>query len=112
MVDALAHELPQEVGDFALLLDSGFSRSRALLWNLLSGAATIPGAILAYMTLGSLQGIMGPVLGLAAASFIYIGLADLVPGLHRRIGPDPGFAQFLLMLAGIGTILGLQLSFG
>lgn len=68
------------------------------------GPATIPGAVLAYVTLGSMHGIVGPILALSAASFIYIGLADVVPGLHRRIGQEPGYAQLLLILAGIRTI--------
>ncbi len=107
-IAVIGHEIPQEVGDFAVLLDSGFSRAQALRWNLLSSVATIPGASLAYATLGNMEEFVGPILALSAASFIYIGLADLVPGLHRRIGSEPGFAQLLLILAGIGTIIGLQ----
>lgn len=68
---------------------------QALRWNLLSGAATIPGAVLAYVIPGSMQGIVGPTLALSAASFMYIGLVDVVPGLHRCIGPEPRFAQWL-----------------
>lgn len=104
-IAVLAHELPQEVGDFSILLDSGMTRLRALQWNLLSGATTIPGALLAYLALGQSQEIIPVVLALSAASFLYIGLADLVPGLHRRIGAETGTGQFFLILAGIGTIL-------
>jgi zinc and cadmium transporter len=108
-IAVLAHELPQEVGDFAVLLDSGFSRERALKWNLISGSAALPGALLGYAALEHLHSLVGPVLALSAASFLYIGLADLIPGLHRRIGSEAGIAQFLLLLAGVGTILVLRL---
>lgn len=108
----IAHELPQEVGDFAVLLDNGFSRSRALKWNLISGGATIPGALLGYRSLEESHRLLGPILALAAASFLYIGLADLIPGLHRRIGAEAGIAQFLLLLAGVGTIVVLNLHHG
>lgn len=107
-IAVIAHELPQEVGDFAVLLDSGFSRERALKWNLISGSATIPGALLAFVALEQSHGLIGPILALSAASFLYIGLADLIPGLHRRIGSEAGIGQFLLILAGVGTIAILQ----
>lgn len=101
----IAHELPQEVGDFAILLDGGLTRRRALLWNLLSSLPTLPGALLAYFALSQTVGYVPYVLAIAAASFLYIGLADLVPGLQGRIGPETGWKQFLLILTGIGTIL-------
>jgi zinc and cadmium transporter len=104
----IAHELPQEVGDFVVLLDSGFERKRALSLNLISGSATFPGALLAYVALGHLQALVAPVLAFSAASFLYIGLADLIPGLHRRIGAETGVGQVLLILAGVATILALQ----
>jgi zinc and cadmium transporter len=111
-IAVIAHELPQEVGDFAVLLDNGFSRGRALKWNLLSGSATLPGALLAYVALEQSRGLIGPILALSAASFLYIGLADLIPGLHRRIGSEAGIAEFVLLLAGVGTILVLRLHHG
>jgi zinc and cadmium transporter len=104
-IAVIAHELPQEVGDFAILLENGFTRTRALKWNLISGSTTIPGALFAYMGLQQLPQLNTTILALSAASFLYIGLADLVPGLHRRIGAETGFGQLFLILAGIGTIL-------
>jgi len=101
----IAHELPQEVGDFAILLEGGLTRRRALLWNLLSSLPTLPGALLAYFALSQTVGYVPYVLAIAAASFLYIGLADLVPGLQGRIGPETGWKQFLLILTGVGTIL-------
>jgi zinc and cadmium transporter len=100
-----AHELPQEVGDFAILLSAGYSRRRALFWNLLSGATTLGGAVLAYVTLEPLTGAVPYVLALAAASFLYIGLADLVPGLHDRLGARAGIRDLFLMGAGVATIV-------
>lgn len=111
-IAVIAHELPQEVGDFAVLLDSGFTRGRALKWNLISGAATLPGALLGYIALERSQGLIAPILALSAAGFLYIGLADLIPGLHRRIGSETGFVQFLLMLAGVGTVVALRFHYG
>jgi zinc and cadmium transporter len=111
-VAVLAHELPQEVGDFAILLESGFTKTRALKWNLISGSATIPGALLAYAGLQQLPDLNATILALSAASFLYIGLADLVPGLHRRIGAEAGVGQLFLILAGVGTILSLRLFHG
>lgn len=103
----IAHEIPQEVGDFAILLESGFSRKRAFLWNVLSSSTALPGAVLAYLALEQTQSWIGPILALSAASFLYIGLADLIPGLHRRIGSETGAGQLLLLLAGVFTIVAL-----
>jgi zinc and cadmium transporter len=111
-IAVIAHELPQEVGDFAILLDSGFTRGSALKWNLISGSATLPGAFLAYLALEQYYGVIGVILALSAASFLYIGLADLIPGLHRRIASEVGGGQFLLLLAGVITIVALQWFYG
>ncbi len=108
-IAVIAHELPQEVGDFAILLDNGFTRMRALKWNLISGITTIPGALLAYVGLQHLPQFNATILAFSSASFLYIGLADLVPGLHRRIGAETGLVQLFLILAGIGTILLLRM---
>jgi zinc and cadmium transporter len=108
-IAVIAHELPQEVGDFAILLDNGFTRMRALKWNLISGVTTIPGALLAYAGLQHLPQFNAIILAFSAASFLYIGLADLVPGLHRRIGAETGLGQLFLILAGVGTILILRM---
>ena len=100
----IAHEVPQEVGDFAILLESGYSRMRALLLNTLSSLATLPGAVIAYYFLGATMEAVPYILALSAASFIYIAIADLVPSLHRQVGLKSALRQFLLVLAGIGTI--------
>jgi zinc and cadmium transporter len=101
----IAHEVPQEVGDFAILIESGFSKKRALIWNMLSGSATIPGALISLVALESIQPATPYILSLSAAGFLYIGLADLIPGLHERRRPGFGAAQFLFIILGIVTIL-------
>jgi zinc and cadmium transporter len=100
----IAHEVPQEVGDFAILLDSGYKRWTALLLNALSASATIPGAVLAYYWLAATMEAMPYVLAVSAASFIYIAAADLIPALHRRATPAAALGQLALLLAGIATI--------
>lgn len=100
----IAHEVPQEVGDFAILLENGYSKTRALTLNMLSSLATLPGAVIAYYFLGATQEAVPYILAISAASFIYIAIADLVPGLHRQTGLKPALKQFILLLAGIGTI--------
>ena len=100
----IAHEIPQEVGDFAILLENGYSRTRALILNSLSSLTTLPGAVIAYFFLGATREAVPFILALSAASFIYIAIADLVPSLHRQTGLKATLMQFVLMLAGIGTI--------
>jgi len=106
----IAHEIPQEVGDFAILLDSGYSRTRAMSLNALSSLTTLPGAIIAYYFLGSTMEAIPYILALSAASFIYIAIADLVPNLHRQVGLKPVLIQLVLLLAGIGTMTIFQLA--
>jgi zinc and cadmium transporter len=100
----IAHEVPQEVGDFAILLDNGYGRTKALVLNGLSAAATLPGAVLAYFWLGETRAAVPYILAISAASFIYIAAADLIPGLHRQRSAAASLRQFVLLLAGIGTI--------
>jgi len=106
----IAHEIPQEVGDFAILIDNGYSKTRALILNTLSSLATLPGAVIAYYFLGASQEAIPFILALSAASFIYIAIADLVPSLHRQVGLKPALMQIVLILAGIGTIAVFQLT--
>lgn len=111
-VAVITHEIPQEVGDFAILLDSGYSRTRALVLNTLSALATLPGALVAYYWLADAHALVPYVLAISAASFIYIATADLVPNLHRRIAPTESARQVLLLLLGIGTIALLHAGHG
>jgi zinc and cadmium transporter len=100
----LAHELPQEVGDFAILLESGYTRRQAILYNILSGLSTFPGALLAYFLLTAMQRLTPYVMAISAASFIYIAIADLIPSLHHKSELKQAIRQFIFILAGIGTI--------
>jgi zinc and cadmium transporter len=104
-LSVIAHEIPQELGDFAILLQSGYSKKRALAFNLLSSLTTIPGAIIAYFALESVQVAIPYAMALSAATFLYIALADLTPELHRKTRLKSTTLQFLLMLVGILTIL-------
>ncbi|MCX7274806.1 MAG: ZIP family metal transporter [Burkholderiales bacterium] len=100
------HEIPQEIGDYILLLNAGYTRSRALLFNGLASLAAVLGGVVGYFALSAGQGLQPYVLILAAASFIYIALADLVPDLHRqsRRAKAGWLKQSMLMLTGIAII--------
>ncbi len=100
----IAHEIPQEVGDFMILLHSGYSRAQALALNLLSTLATLVGGMLAYYALQSVQNIVPTLLALAAASLIYVAVADLIPGLHKRTALRDTLEQVLLISAGVSSI--------
>jgi zinc and cadmium transporter len=104
-VAVAAHEIPQEVGDFAILLHAGYSRSRALLLNLLSALASAAGALAALLAVNVVPMILPYFLALAAASFLYVAMADLIPGLHRGRTDANSLRQVLLIAAGVGTIL-------
>jgi zinc and cadmium transporter len=99
-----AHEIPQEVGDFAILLHSGYSRTRAFVFNILASLATVVGALLAYFSLAEAQQLLPYVLAIAASSFIYIAVADLIPGLHKRSQLSATSQQVVLIALGIGVI--------
>jgi zinc and cadmium transporter len=100
----IAHEIPQEIGDFVILLHSGFSKGAALALNLLSSLAMLAGALLAYFTLQAAQQWIGTILALAAASMIYVAVADLIPGLHRRPELHATAQQVVLIALGVGLI--------
>jgi zinc and cadmium transporter len=101
----IAHEIPQEVGDYLILLHSGYSRARALAFNLLSSLATLVGAMLAYFALSELTEWIPYLLGMAAASMIYVAVADLIPGLHKRTDLKATAQQVLLIGLGIASIV-------
>lgn len=99
----IAHEVPQEVGDFMVLLACGLTRARALALNLASSAMSVVGGIVGYLALDGAQHLTPYVLALAAASFIYIAVADLIPGLHRAMDTRSTAWQIVLIAAGIAT---------
>ena len=102
-VAVITHEIPQELGDFAILLSSGYSRARALLYNVLSSLTMVIGGIAAYFSLSFALAAIPYVLAVAAASFIYIAVADLIPGLHRR--PEFSATAQQIALIGFGVLL-------
>ena len=99
-----AHEIPQEVGDFAVLLHSGYSRSKALVFNVLASFTTLIGALIAYWSLADFQTVLPYILAVAASSFIYIAVADLIPGLHKRLQISATLQQLTLIGAGVLVI--------
>jgi len=100
----IAHEIPQEAGDFLILLHSGYSKKQALLFNLFSSLATVVGGMLAYCALQSVSSWIPTILGLAAASMIYVSVADLIPGLHKRTELKATIQQVILIALGVGSI--------
>jgi zinc and cadmium transporter len=100
----MAHEIPQEVGNFAVLLHSGVGRRRALMLNLLTSLTAVIGGIVGYFALEQAQKALPFALAVAAASLLYVAVADLIPGLHRKIDPRSSVMQVLLIGAGIAII--------
>jgi len=100
----VAHEIPQEVGDFVILLNSGYSKTKAFCLNILSSAATLVGGVLDYYSLQVIEGWTPVLLGIVAASMIYVAVADLIPGLHRRTSLRATLSQTILIALGIGSI--------
>jgi zinc and cadmium transporter len=100
----ITHEIPQEVGDFLILLHSGYSKSRALVFNLLSSAAMVLGGAIGYLALQSVEHWIPSLLGLAAASMLYVSVADLIPGLHKRPELLATLQQVVLITLGVATI--------
>jgi len=100
----IAHEIPQEIGDFLILLHSGYTRTQALALNFLTGVATMFGALVGYYALSMLQGWTPVLLGLAGASMLYVALSDLIPGLHKRAEIGATLQQLALIGLGVGTV--------
>ncbi|MEY4768448.1 MAG: hypothetical protein RL637_1087 [Pseudomonadota bacterium] len=103
------HEIPQEVGDFAILLQSGYAKKQALIFNMLSSLTTVIGGILAYYSLNYLHSHLAYILALAASSFIYIAVADLIPALHQNTDLKTSIQQMLWILTGVLLIGSLEL---
>ncbi|MEO8299192.1 MAG: ZIP family metal transporter [Burkholderiales bacterium] len=107
IVTALAvcvHEIPQEVGDYIVLLNAGFSRGRALLYNALSGLASVAGGVLGYYAIGPFQALLPYLLVAASSSFVYVAVADLIPQLQRRISLRDTLAQLAWLGGGLVLI--------
>jgi len=100
-----AHEIPQEVGDVAVLLAAGYSRGRALMLNVVTGAAGILGSLLAFAAVEVVPGVRPYVLAVSSASLLYIAMSDLIPDLHRGEIDANGLRQVVLIAAGILTVV-------
>ncbi|MDP6580634.1 MAG: ZIP family metal transporter [Vicinamibacterales bacterium] len=100
-----AHQIPQEVGDFAILLDAGYSRTRAFVLNALSASTCAIGAIAVYGAASWTPTALPYVLAVAAGSFLYVAMSDLIPGLHREAVDQGAVHQVVLIAAGVATIM-------
>ncbi len=100
----VSHAIPQQVGDFAVLLHSGYRRRKAFAFNLATGLATLVGALAGYFALADMERILPTVLAIAAASLLYVAVADLIPSLHLRAAPMETIEQLVLIGLGIGGI--------
>ncbi len=103
----ILHEIPQEIGDFGILLHAGFTKKKALLFNLLSAALAIIGTILALLLSSKIEGLIPVLLAFTAGGFLYIAGSDLVPELHKTTDPRRSLAQFLALVLGILLMFGL-----
>lgn len=100
----IAHEIPSEIGDFLVLLHSQFSRAKALFWNFMSGMASVAGALLAYFFLSQVKEWLPEILAFATASMIYVAVADLIPGLHKRTAIRETALQVVFIALGVCSI--------
>lgn len=101
----IAHEIPQEVGDYIVLLNAGFTRAKALLFNALSGLAAVVGGVLGYFVVGPWEAVFPYLLVVAASSFIYVAVADLMPQLQRRLPLGQTVSQLAWLGAGLGLVV-------
>jgi zinc and cadmium transporter len=101
----VAHEIPQEVGDYIVLLNAGLSRARALAYNALSGMAAVLGGVLGYFVVGPWESLFPYLLVVASSSFIYVAVADLLPQLQRRLPARETLAQIGWIVAGLAIVL-------
>ena len=103
-IAVFAHEVPQEVGDLAILVNGGMSRGRAMAMNVAVSLTSVVGAAIAYFALGSALELLPYAIAVAAASFLYVAVADLIPGLHRRVDARTSIQQVALILLGMAVI--------
>lgn len=103
-VAVIAHEIPQEVGDYIVLINAGFSRARALVYNLISGMAAVVGGVLGYFLIEPWQHLLPYLTVLAASSFVYVAVADLIPQLQKRLRLRDTVLQIVWLAVGLGFI--------
>jgi zinc and cadmium transporter len=103
-LSVVLHEIPQELCDFGILIKSGYSRRKALIYNIISGCSALVSGVVAFFVLQKVQTVVPYVLVIAAAGFLYISLADLIPEMHRETKPAKSIIQLVLILLGIGVV--------
>ena len=101
----IAHEIPQEVGDYIVLLNAGLSRRKALLYNALSGLSAVVGGVLGYFVVGQWESLFPYLLVIASSSFIYVAVADLIPQLQQRMSLKDTAAQLAWLTGGMVLIV-------
>ena len=104
LITALAiivHEIPQEISNFSILINSGYSLSKTLLMNIVTGCAMIIGAIIAYFILNDLEFLIPIILSFAASSMIYVAISDLIPSLHKKVEIKQTFQQTFSIFLGV-----------
>lgn len=99
-ISIVFHEVPQELGDFGVLLKV-YSKRRALLYNMLSGSSAIVAGIVAYYFMGTMKSLIPYALAFSASSFLYIALADLIPEMHQKTKLKESIIQILLIIVGV-----------
>ena len=107
-VAVLAHEVPSEVGNFAVLLHSGMSRAKAFSWNLITALGAVVGGIVGYFALSAVRPALPYALGVSAASLLYVAVADLIPGLHRKVDARSSVLQVVLIALGVALVAGVE----
>lgn len=101
----ILHEIPQEVGDTIVLINAGFSRRKALLYNALSGLAAVVGGVVGYFVVGAMEEIFPYLLVVASSSFIYVAVADLIPQMQRRLPWREMAEQVAWIAVGLGVVM-------
>lgn len=97
----IAHEIPQEVGDYIVLINAGFSRMRALAYNMISGMSAVVGGVLGYFLIGPWKDLLPYMMVVAASSFVYVAVADLIPQLQKRLNGRDTVLQIFWLAAGL-----------
>ena len=109
-VAVILHEIPQEIGDFVVLLHSGYTKGKALFFNLLSACSAFLGAAAVLLLSANIEGIEHLLMPIAAGNFLYIAGSDLIPELHKEVRPAKSAFQLLFMIAGIGLMYAMAIS--
>jgi len=107
----ITHELPQELGDFGVLVYGGMEKKKALIYNFISQMTSIAGGVIGFL-ISDLGGFQEFLLPFAAGGFVYIAASDLIPELHKEINPRKSMLAFIFFLIGILFMLGIKLVFG